>query len=278
METEPKVRRQTPAGSLSDRIDVVLSRIYNYHGDPKPPKATKDTWGVPAQFPPGKGGAGEYFLHYFQSQGLGPTTNECVTTSTVMAMNMIEDRIRAGKGSPLRFEAVLLIEDYIRELDAQGIAGWRYRFSTRSPFPGMMPPGGTRRAMRAHAARLKHSCGRSYSVETRFHQSVDDLIQALEEEKIILLHGAWQKRLSDAQDRLLALVGGMPHTMLLAGYEHEQGFWDLLNPAEPWLKSRTTEYHPHLFRMTTEQLVDFWGRRFLFYPPRFAVTLLSEEP
>ena len=246
-------------------------------GNPNRLKPQEDTWGAPAQLPIGTEGAAEYFLHYFQSQGLGPTTNECVTTSTVMAMNIMEDRVRAEKGSPLRFEAVLLIEDYIRDLDAQGISGWRYRFSTRSPLPGMMPPGGARRAMRAHAAGLKQACGRSYSVETRFHQSVDDLIQALEQEKIVLLHGAWQKKLSDAQDRLLALVGGMPHTMLLVGYESSESFWHLLNPAEPWLKSRTTEYHPHLYHMTTEQLVDFWGRKFLFYPPRFAVTMLTEE-
>ncbi|HEY6071845.1 MAG TPA: hypothetical protein VIV15_00265, partial [Anaerolineales bacterium] len=103
METEPKNRQQTSAGSLSDRIDVILGRIYNYHGEPKPPKATKDTWGAPVQLPPETTSAEGYFLHYFQSQGLGPTNNECVTTSTVMAMNMMEDRVRAGKGLPIQF-------------------------------------------------------------------------------------------------------------------------------------------------------------------------------
>lgn len=278
MESDPKIKRQTLGGRMSARIDAVLDRIYNYHGEVRNPKeVAKDTWAAPAQLPAGTPGLGDYFLHYFQSQGLGPTNNECVTTSTVMAMNLIEDRIAAGREASPQYAANLLLEDFIRDLDAQGFRGWLYRFSTKSPLPGMMTPGGARRAMKAHAARLKGKYSRSYRVETLFHQTVDDLIQALEQGKIILLHGAWQKKLSDAQDRHLALMGGMPHTMLLVGYEGAGGFWNLLNPAEPWLKSRTTGYHPHLFLMTTQQLMDFWGRKFLFYPPRFAITTLTEE-
>jgi hypothetical protein len=257
----------------------VLNRIYSYHGTPKPPKEVKaDVWGAPRGLPEGPPAAPSYFLHYFQSQGLGPTTNECVTTSTVMAMNMIEDRIAASRGGlAVEYGAALRIEDYIRNLDAMGVRGWWYRFSTKSILPGMMTPWGARHALRAHAAQMKKKYGRSYTVRTLPHQTTDELIRALEQEQIVLLHGAWQKRLTDPTDRFLAVLGGMPHTMVLVGYEAAGGFWNILNPAEPWLKDRTGEFTPRLFRMTTEQLVDFWGRKFLFYPPRFSITTLTLE-
>jgi hypothetical protein len=237
-----------------------------------------DAWGAPPALLESMNSKADYFLHYFQSQGLGPTSNECVTTSAVMAMNMMEDRIACDPNeAAFHFQANLMIEDFIRDLDSQGISAWKYRFSTRSMLPGMMPPSGARRALRAHAAKLKQKYGRSYSVKTHSYLTANDLIEALEQQEIILLHGAWQKKLSDPKDRQLALMGGMPHTMLLVGYEPGQDAWSLLNPAEPWLTSRMTEFHPHLFRMNTPQLIDFWGRKFLFYPPRFSITTLTEE-
>jgi hypothetical protein len=278
MESNTPINREASAANRSKRLDGLLDRLYGYHGEINAPKdINKDIWAAPVRYPEATADSPRYFLHYFQSQALGPTTNECVTTSAVMAMNIMEDRVACGpENGLLQYHASLLIEDFIRDLDAQGIAAWKYRFSTKSPLPGMMPPGGARRAMRRHAQGLRQKYGRSYIVETRSHLKVEDLAQALEEQKIVLLHGAWPKKLSDAKDRFLALLGGMPHTMLLVGYEAGGEMWNLLNPAEPWLNSRTTKYDPHLFRMTTAQLVDFWGRRFLFYPPRFSITTLSE--
>ena len=65
--------------------------------------------------------------------------------------------------------------------------------------------------------------------------------------------------------------------MLANRREAADSFWNILNPAEPWLKERTSEPAGRLFRMTTDQLVDFWGRKFLFYPPRFSITTLTME-
>jgi hypothetical protein len=73
---------------------------------------------------------------------------------------------------------------------------------------------------------------------------------------------------------LLAWLGGMPHTMVLVGYDAGQDVWMILNPADPWLTDRGTPALVALFRLTTQQLMDFWGRQFLFYPPRFAITTL----
>ena len=279
MAPDDRINRQNLADSLDAAIDSVLDRIYNYHGDPRAPREViSDVWGVPNMLLEGIQEASGYFLHYFQSQGLGPTNNECVTTSTVMAMNIIEDRLAASqRQGQLQYQASLRIEDYIHDLDTRGVAGWWYRFSTKSPFPGMMTPWGARHALRHHASLLTRIYGKSYRVELHTRRTMDDLIQALEQNKIILLHGAWQKRLRDATDRHLALLGGMPHTMLLVGYETGNDTWQLLNPAEPWLKTRSDPFQPRLFRMTSGQLVDFWGRKFLFYPPRFSITTLTLE-
>jgi len=261
-------------GRIISRLDRFLDRLYSYQGEIRPPEAARgDTWAAPPRLLSGKANPADYFLHYFQSQGLGPTPNECVTTSTVMAMNIMEDRL----GSSGNLKADLRIEDFTRTLDLLGISAWRLRFSSLSPLPGMMPPGGARRAMKAHAARLRRELGRSYRVETRSGLTLDDLIHALEQGTVVLLHGAWQKRLSDPKDRHLALLGGMPHTMLLAGYQPGPDTWHILNPADPWLISRAAAGPSSLFRMTTPQLVDFWGRRFIFYPPRFASTFLTAE-
>ena len=156
------------------------------------------------------------------------------------------------------------------------MAGWRYRFPARSPLPGMMPPSGSapRHARPRRAAEGSHRA--SYTAKTRVHMSVEGLVPALAAGKVVLLHGAWQKRLSDPRDRHLALLGGMPHTMLLAGYEPAADNWSLLNPAEPWLARRDTPYHPHLFRMNTPQLMDFWGA-IPFLPAALRATI-SHKP
>jgi len=279
MESKKELNQTSLTKKAEAALDSLLNRLYNYHGEPMPPRdILSDVWAAPAELPEEAADVPGYFLHYFQSQGLGPTTNECVTTSTVMGMNIIEDRIAAShRPAPVRYQSDLRIEDYIHDLDERGISGWWYRFSTKSPFPGMMTPWGARHALRRHAKILRRLYGKSYQVKLCTHLTVNDLIQRLKQNQVMLLHGAWQKRLSDATDRHLAVLGGMPHTMLLVGYETAEDSWQLLNPAEPWLKSRSDPFPPKLFRMTTGQLVDFWGRKFLFYPPRFSVTALSME-
>jgi hypothetical protein len=279
MASKDQVNQSNFSSRFAAAADSLLDRIYNYHGSTRAPREViRDVWAAPMALPEGLAEIADYFLHYFQSQGLGPTNNECVTTSTVMGMNMMEDRIAASlRRAPVQYEANLCIEDFIRDLEGLGLRGWKYRFPTRSPLPGMMPPWGARNALKAHAASLRRKYGRGYRIRTRSHQTVDDLIQMLEQNRVILLHGAWQKKLTDRTDRYLALLGGMPHTMVLVGYEAAAGIWNLLNPAEPWVKSRNEPHRPRLFHMGTRQLMDFWGRKFLFYPPRFAVTTLTME-
>ncbi len=270
------------------RFDAFLDGLYrNRQNADSPGGIIGRVWGMPSMaqpFPweyesPNKNAKPEeiYFLHYFQSQGYGPTTNECVTTSTLMSMNMLKDLLALRQGHPL--EADRKIAEYTRDLDGLGIRGWKYRFSTRSPFPGMMTPWQAILALRDFSRNLAQKYGKSYKVQLRVRQTLNDLIELFRDGNIILIHGAWQMTFDrnskeHGYNPLLTLLGGMPHTMLLIGYDGDTSQWLLLNPADPWLSDTHPPSKPKLFRMNTQQLMDFWGRKFLFYPPRFALTTI----
>lgn len=266
--------------SVNIALNGALSRLYDYHGPiSKLEGVNGQVRATPSNLPEETPEPHEYFLHYFQSQGLGPTRNECVTTSVVMAMNIMEDRIASAYPEPIRYIANLWLEDYIRELDARGFFGWKYRFSTNSPLPGMMTPWQALIALRNHAAELKAKYGNSYKVKLKHGCTLSDLVQNMAEGKIILLHGAWHIKLTDPKYRHLAFLGGMPHTMLLVGYDATENEWMFLNPAVPWITDRNAQVASALYRMKTEKLVaDFWGRKFLFYPTRFSITVLVQDP
>jgi hypothetical protein len=252
------------------RLDIIFGQLYDYHGSTeKPEGGTEPVWAAPSNLPNEASDPREYFLHYFQSQLKGPTPNECVTTSAVMGMNIMEDRAADDNQEPIQFISNLCLEDYTRDLDDRGIAGWVYRFSTKSPLPGMMTPWQAVLALRNHAGKLKAKYGRSYKLRLRPWCTVDDLIDNLKQGRIMLIHGAWRIKLATVQkDRHLPFLGGMPHTMLLVGYDAGEDHWLLLNPAR--------SLPPSIHAMKTEELIkEFWGRQFLFYPPRFSVTVIS---
>jgi hypothetical protein len=253
--------------SLRAALDTDLTRLYGYQGPiDLPDGVDRPIWAASVDLvdPPG------YFLHYFQSQQRGPTTNECVTTAVVMSMNILEDRISAAHAQPIQCISNLLLEEYTRDLDARGLSGWRYRFSTNSPLPGMMTPWQAVLALKDHAFKLKAKYGRSYTIRLKPRCTVNDLISNLKQGNIILIHGAWQNPLTSSSNRHLAFLGGMPHTMLLVGYDPDAEHWFLLDPGYP---------PEAAFRsMTTPELLkNFWGRKFLFYPPRFSITILTPE-
>jgi hypothetical protein len=268
-------------------LDRFLDWAYRYRGEIQKPEgvdgqvwalpsgAIPDSWSV--YLPEAMHQPAGYFLHYFQSQGFGPTRNECVTTSVVMGMNLLKDRMTLDRGVSIDDLPDRRLEDYVHALDALGLRGWQYRFSTHSPLPGMMTPWQGIRALNDFIAGLKERYGRTCKVRLSAWHTVDDLLENLRQGNIILLHGAWRMSLIPGRldfNPLLAWLGGMPHTMVLVGYDAGQDVWMILNPADPWLTDRGTPAPVALFRLTTQQLMDFWGRQFLFYPPRFAITTL----
>jgi len=270
-------------------LDAFLDGLYRNRLDAEPPKEiVGQVWGMPSiaqpfpwesDSPIGDIQHGEsYFLHYFQSQGYGPTTNECVTTSALISMNMLKDLVALRQGHPI--EPDRKIEEYTRDLDTLGIRGWKYRFSTKSPLPGMMTPWQAKSALKDFAVSLQEKYGKSYRAKLSARHKLLDLIEQLREGNIILVHGAWQMTLDRNNKKLgynplLALLGGMPHTMVLIGYDGDTSQWLLLNPADPWPTDIHKPVTPKISRMSTQQLMDFWGRKFLFYPPRFALTKIT---
>ena len=271
------------------RLDTFLDRLYRNRWDADPPKGIAgQVWGMPPVAPPfpwvsdsstGKIQGGEsYFLHYFQSQGHGPTKNECVTTSALMSMNMLKDWAALTQGHLI--EPDRTIEEYTHYLDMLGLRGWRYRFPTKSLLPGMMTPWQAVFTLKDFAKSLAEKYGKSHQVKLSAHHKLPDLMEHLHECNIILIHGAWQMTFDRNNKKLgynplLAFLGGMPHTMLLIGYDGDTSQWLLLNPADPWPVDKTKPVTPKLYRMSTRQLMDFWGRKFLFYPPRFALTRIT---
>lgn len=258
--------------STQSTMDDFLGLFYDYHGSIQRPNSTKEkVWAAPSNLPKVSLDPQNYFLHYFQSQLKGPTTNECVTTAAIMGMNIMEDRAASRDQEPIQHIANLRLEDYTQDLDARESAGWLYRFSTKSFLPGMMTPWQAVLALRHHAEKLNTKYGRSYNVRLRSGYTVNDLIDNLKQRHIMLIHGAWRILWATAiRDRHLPFLGGMPHTMLLVGYDPEIDSWLFLDPAR--------NYPPSIHSMTTKKLiVEFWGRKFLFYPPRFSVTVISPD-
>ncbi|NOT03775.1 MAG: hypothetical protein HOP27_04165 [Anaerolineales bacterium] len=269
---------QSQAGSkIIHWLNAFLDKLYRNRRDENPPNGiTGQVWGMsqtalPLPWAADSSHREHYFLHYFQSQNNGPTKNECVTTSALMSMNMLKDWAASQQGCPC--EPDRDIETYTHELDALGLQGWKYRFSTNSPLPGMMTPWQALITLKDHAKSLKEKYQKSYRVKLSAHNKLMDLIEHLRQGSIILIHGAWQIPLE--RNPLLAFLGGMPHTMLLVGYDGNTSQWLLLNPSDPSSNKNNETATPKIYKMNTKQLMDFWGRKFLFYPPRFSFTAVT---
>ena len=274
---------QAAGSKLIQWLDTFLDKLYRNRREEDPPhEIAGQVWGMPSNSLslPWAADAQTYFLHYFQSQGYGPTTNECVTTSALMAMNMLKDWAALYEGH--LFEADRTIAAYTSELDSHGLKSWKYRFPTKSPLPGMMTPWQAILALKDFAKDLRKKYKRAFKVKLSAHHSLHDLVERLRQGNIILIHGAWQMTLDKSNKKagynpLLTWLGGMPHTMVLIGYDGDSAQWLLLNPADPLPSEKHLPINPKISRMTSKELMDFWGRKFLFYPPRFAFTTITME-
>ncbi len=259
--------------SLKVRLDVLFGQLYDYHGAiEKPEVGSDEVWAAPPNLPKEVATPREYFKHYFQSQYQVQTKNECVTSAAVMGMNIMKDRAASDNLESVQFISNLSLEKYTSDLDSLRILGWKYRIQTGVPiFEGMMTPWQAVLALRNHAKELKEKYQRSFKLRLKPWCTVEDLIENLRQGKVMLIHGAWQIKLTTAKKefRHLPFLGGMPHTMLLVGYIPKTDEWQILDPAKN---------APSISSMTTKNLIEnFWGRQFLFYPPRFSVLVISPD-
>ncbi|HXF90574.1 MAG TPA: C39 family peptidase [Candidatus Nitrosotenuis sp.] len=117
-----------------------------------------------------------------------------------------------------------------------------------------------------HGNNLRETYGCGYTAQLTSGNTVDDLIQNLQNGYPTNIHIARPVDIFDTNGHL-AFFGGFPHTLTVVGYDANTDYWQLLDPINP---NTYTEWK-------TKQLVDNWGRKFLFYPPRFSMTTLIPD-
>jgi hypothetical protein len=223
--------------------------------------------------------------HYYQNQGMVPRTGpvECVTTSVVMVMNMVKDRLAQDLGMTAIPD--IRVDEYVQKLDQIRLAGLRYRFSSNFPLAGvrgwMLPVLQAPRALKRFAAELKRDYGCAFHVQQTWGNRLEDIARALEQENFVLVHGLWQ--ITDSK-KIQRKFGGFPHTMVAVQVDWKAGKVVLLNPAEPHPMTVQAD-DPHtrpearLFEMSIQEFMDFWGRRsFLnLYARPFTMTVVIPE-
>ena len=190
---------------------------------------------------------------------------ECVTTSVVMVMNMVKDRL----AHDIKEKAIpdISIKEYAARLDGMGMAGWRYRFPSNFPLTiargWMHPVFQAPAALRRFAWELKKEYGVSFTVKQTAWNQLENITQALEAGNIVIIHGLWPiTNPKEANYRF----GGGPHTMVPVEIDSQAETLFLLNPADP--DPRTVDpdnpaTFPHItvFPMPIRDFLAFWGRK-----------------
>jgi hypothetical protein len=223
--------------------------------------------------------------YYYQNQGMVPRTGpvECVTTSVVMVMNMVKDRLAQDLGMTAIPD--IRVDEYVQKLNKMRLTGLRYRFPSNFPLTGMqgwmLPVLHIPRALRRFAAELKRDYGCAFHIKQTWGNKLEDIARALEQGNFVLVHGLWQ--ITDSRN-VLRKFGGHPHTMVAVQVDREADKVILLNPAEPHpmtVQADDPATHPEarLYEMFLQEFMDFWGRRsFLnLYTRPFTMTVVMPE-
>lgn len=200
---------------------------------------------------------------YHQWQGNVPNTGhvECVTTSVVMAMNMMKDLLAEKFGrTPL---PDILVQNYVAQLDSQGLGGLQYRFPTNSPrivvkltriqplfdfTPAgwMHPVWQAPNALNAFSEQLKQEYGCGFTVRQTSGNTLKDIDKNLQEGNLILVHGLWSP-----SDNNQTFLGGLPHTMgPVIAHDTTVGKITLLDPGT----------QDALHEMSISEFTDFWSK------------------
>jgi hypothetical protein len=223
--------------------------------------------------------------HYYQNQGMVPRTGpvECVTTSVVMVMNMVKDRLAQDLG--MTDIPDIRVDEYVQKLDQIRLAGLRYRFSSNFPLAGMrgwmLPFMQVPRALRQFAGELQRDYGCSFQVKQTSGNTLEEIRKTLKNGNFVLVHGLWPVTKSM---KLHYLFGGFPHTMVPVQVDYRACKVILLNPAEPHpmtiqADDPATRPEARLYEMSIQEFMEFWGRRsFLnLYARPFTMTLVIPE-
>ena len=253
-----------PVLTIENWIDNKLDETYDYHGPINAPtNVTGQIWSALPNAMPASPNL--TFNTYFVTQNPPdwPSPNECVTAATIQSMNMIQDILTSMHGIPS-----------IPHQDLPSFAAtdsfWQ---SGRPPadvqkIGGMLLPQSAVNVLNTHGNNLRETYGCGYTAELTSGNTVDDLIQNLQNGYPTNIHISQDVDLFDSDksfDDYRALLGGVPHTMTIVGYDANTDKWSILDPAA------------YYSQLTTLELMDLWGRQFIAYPPRFAMTTLIPD-
>jgi hypothetical protein len=223
--------------------------------------------------------------HYYQNQGMVPRTGpvECVTTSVVMLMNMMKDRLAQERKESARPD--IFVKEYAARLDGMGWRALPYRipsdFFLKAARGWMHPLWQAPNALKQFARELKKEYGTSFEVKRTSGNSLEDIGRALRAGNFVLVHGLWN--VTEPRD-VHHLFGGIPHTMLPVKIDRQSNKVLFLNPGAPGsrtiqLDQPVTFQTPALYDMPTAEFLAFWGRKsFLnLYTRPFTMTMVIPQ-
>jgi hypothetical protein len=224
-------------------------------------------------------------VHYYQNQGMVPKTGpvECVTTSVVIVMNMVKDRL----ADDLKEAAIpdISVREYAAKLDGKGLFGWRYRLPSNFPLAmargWMHPVLQVPSALRHFARELRKEYGSSFKVKRTAGNTLEDIAQALQGGNFVIVHGLWEET---NRKEVHYTFGGWPHSMVAVGIDNQSGTILLLNPADPdpWsINPDDPSTYPTagLSAMPIQEFLAFWGRKSILnlYTRPFTMTVVIPE-
>jgi len=262
------------------KMDEAIDRTCAYDG---PPIKLTGSDG-PLWLPAALGGSGptpasqaEYYARdQFETSTTGGV--ECVTTSAVIARNIVKNQILNKLGSGAGSEPDLEPKDFANQTNSFNLFNWQYRLPSFLPLVGgfMHPVLQLPHLLDHWGNELNKKYHLSFSHTLTAHNSPDGLINNLRNNQVTLVHGVWDKTFVDSSSGsfrfdIATLLGGTPHTMPLVMYDASADHWWFYNLAWKYFH----DPDPYL-KLTTDQLVAFWGRHYILntYTPPFAMTTL----
>ncbi len=264
-------------------LDKENDRVLGYHGPlvPVSKEVSGELW-LPAVLHASGSTLAEKAVQYCQCQyDAGKKTGgvECVTTSAVIARNIVRDEIAARQGK-LPAPKEKTIQAFVDEMDKAGLRAWGKRLSSNIHIVGgfMHPVLQLPHALDMMAKELADTYnGRSFRCQLTSGNTLDDLIDSLRNNRPTLIHGIWNdRRVIDPRTGAANLdpanlLGGTPHTMPLVSYSSndEWRFYDLgWKPGRPGNGFTT---------MTSDEVITFWGRCYPLesYTRRFSMTTIT---
>ena len=199
------------------------------------------------------------FSRYPQNQLNVPVTGpvECVTTTVVVARNMMKDRLADKFGlAPI---PDISVEEFVSQLDRLGWAGLICRVPSNAPtlsIPFVNPrvefnPSGwmhpllqAPHALNRLSAGLRRQYGCGFTFKQSSGNSLSQIAGNLSRGNLVLVHGLWP-----ALDGATGFLGGMSHTMgPVVGIDFEGRTVTVLN----------TDSSVKL--MPAQEFTDFWSR------------------